>query len=449
MVAVPQPSPTYLRNEPLYVGVDISKKTNVAALDSQFLRRKTERRLRPTFKFDNTPEGYDLLLSEMQKYAPLAQCHVIMEQTGHYHYTLLYHLRERGVTVYLMHVQEKPTKLKNDWRDAQTLVNMLYSQIALGTQVDDSTQEVHKVMDLSEIAVKLRSLILYRRELVKETTRRRNRLRIFIDVFFPEFTQAIVDPNCPSALNLRERFPTPELIAAADITQLRACCTGRNPGKAKLKKLQELAKNTIGVKGTTTEIMQLEQGTIIKDLRNLEASKADIEAKITELVERSREGKILMSIPMISPVRAAAIIAMMANINNFAKVGHFRAYCGWSPTQQQTGESYDFMSLGKGGNRTLKSELYLIALSLISQDTEWRELYRRLVPRLCQYDKRIKDYRGKNKAVGHVIGRLCALIYRLLKDDAAMLAKLKPGETIPPPKCYDRAIHQSHRAKRR
>ncbi len=49
----------------------------------------------------------------------------------------------------------------------------------------------------------------------------------------------------------------------------------------------------------------------------------------------------------------------------------------------------------------------------IMSETEWAKLYKRLVPRLCAYDERTQTYRGRGKAVGHVIGRLITLIYAL------------------------------------
>lgn len=62
--------------------------------------------------------------------APLEQCSVIMEQTGHYHKPLEHYLLELDLSVYVMHVQRRPTGLlKTDKRDALGLANHLYNQL--------------------------------------------------------------------------------------------------------------------------------------------------------------------------------------------------------------------------------------------------------------------------------------------------------------------------------
>jgi len=82
----------------------------------------------------------------------------------------------------------------------------------------------------------------------------------------------------------------------------------------------------------------------------------------------------------------------------------------------------------------------------IMSETEWAKLYKRLVPRLCAYDERTQTYRGRGKAVGHVIGRLITLIYALLKQDDETLSHLAPGTQPPEPILYDPELHRHHRA---
>ena len=55
-----------------------------------------------------------------------------MEQTGHYHRSLLQYLLELDLPVYVMHVQSREARmLKTDKRDALGLANHLYNQLAL------------------------------------------------------------------------------------------------------------------------------------------------------------------------------------------------------------------------------------------------------------------------------------------------------------------------------
>jgi len=86
-----------------------------------------------------------------------------------------------------------------------------------------------------------------------------------------------------------------------------------------------------------------------------------------------------------------------------------------------------------------------VAWNAIKTETEWASLYKRLVPRLCTYDERTQTYKGKGKAVGHVIGRLITLIYALLRQDYEMLSHLTPGTEPPEPVLYDPELHKRHR----
>ena len=93
----------------------------------------------------------------------------------------------------------------------------------------------------------------------------------------------------------------------------------------------------------------------------------------------------------------------------------------------------------------MKKMMYLVAWNAIKDETEWASLYKRLVPRLCSYDERTLAYKGKGKAIGHVIGRLITLIYALLKQDDETLSHLLPGTPPPDPVLYERELHKRHR----
>ena len=94
----------------------------------------------------------------------------------------------------------------------------------------------------------------------------------------------------------------------------------------------------------------------------------------------------------------------------------------------------------------MKKMMYLVAWRAIKDETEWAALYKRLVPRLCTYDERTQTYRGRGKALGHVIGRVITLIYALLKQDDETLNHLAPGTEPPEPVLYDRQLHRHHRS---
>ena len=286
----------------------------------------------------------------------------------------------------------------------------------------------------------------HRYELVNESTQRKNKLTAICDELFPELTQVFKDPNLPTALDLRERFPTPHAVATASLTALREVRKKSFPSEAQLVVLQQLAAQSIGTKDVARQRgLLLEQELLIKELHLIQDHLARLEGEICQIVEQCREGKILLSIPPMSPLAAATMLAGIGHIANFEDAAHLKSYCGWAPKRAQTGVTFDRTRLTQGGSREMKRVMYLVAWNAIKTETEWASLYKRLVPRLCSYDESTQAYKGKGKPLGHVIGRLITLIYALLKQDDEMLRHLAPGTQPPEPVLYDPELHRHHR----
>jgi transposase len=84
-----------LRNESLYIGVDVAKTKHVAGFVSKTLiERHTRFEACPALAFENTREGFRLLVERMREYADLEHVFILMERTGHYHKALLQYLQE-------------------------------------------------------------------------------------------------------------------------------------------------------------------------------------------------------------------------------------------------------------------------------------------------------------------------------------------------------------------
>ncbi|GHO61111.1 IS110 family transposase [Ktedonobacter sp. SOSP1-52] len=436
------------RREFIYIGVDIGKFKHVAGFISKtLLERHQHFEHCPAFVFEQSREGFRALVERIRSYCPLEHCFIVMEQTGHYHRPLLQYLLELDIPVYVMHVQNRQGgMLKTDKRDALGLANHLYNQLALGVQVENKLQAIRRAVPPSEAAAQLKGLMRHRYELAIEATQRKNKLTAICDELFPEFTQVFKNPNLPTALDLREKFSTPHAVATATLVALRDVRKKNYPSEAQLILLQQLAAQSIGTKNLARQRgLLLEQELLIKEMRLIQEHMERLDMEIAQVVEHSREGQILLSIPPICPMYAAAILATIGHIANFEDSGHLKAYFGWAPKRAQTGASFDRARLTQGGSREMKKVMYLVAWNAVKSETEWASLYKRLVPRLCTYDERTQTYKGRGKALGHVIGRLITLIYALLKQDDEILSHLSPGAEPPEPILYDPDLHKRHR----
>jgi hypothetical protein len=287
----------------------------------------------------------------------------------------------------------------------------------------------------------------HRYELVQECTQRKNKLTAICDERFPELVQVFHDPNRPAALAYRERFPTPQALATAPWTALVALRVGNHPSTAQLTNLQRLAGETIGTHDTVRQRgLVLEQHQLIGELRLLQAHLQELEREIVQVVEQTREGAILLSMPDIGPIQAAAILAAVGNIRNFSRAAELKAYFGWAPTREQSGTSRDAERHAHTGTRTMKQMFFLIACNAVQRRAgAWRQLYERLLPRLCTYDERRQAYRGRTRVLVRIAGQMVEMVYAFLARDAALLDQVPPGQDPPPPLLYDAAIHRRHR----
>jgi transposase len=435
--------------ETLYVGIDIGKRGHVAGfLSTTLLVRHRRFEHCPALSFENSREGYYSLVERIKTFVPLTQVQVLLEVTGHYHRALMQYLQDLGIPVYIIHVQKRPEGLlKSDKRDALTLANRLYNQLEKGIQVSEPLQAVRQLLPSTQAATQLRGLIQHHVELVQESTQRKNKLTSICDELFPELTRLLRNPNLPTALALRSRFPTPTELAAATFTELREA-RGRtcSVSNAKLLELQRLARQSIGVNDPSrVRGLVMAQKQLIAELKLLEEHQTQLEAEIIQIVEQSREGKILTSIPGIGSMAAAMLIATIGTIANFERAAQLKSYFGWAPKVAQSGTTLDWARLSPRGNRHLKWTMYLVVWRAIQWDSEWKEMYERLLPRKCRTDERTHRLIGREKVIGRLAGQMISVIYALLKQDHNLLARTEPGQKPPEPALYDREVHHQHR----
>jgi transposase len=189
-----------LVNESMYVGIDVGKTKHVAGFVSMTLLARHERfEACPALLFENSREGFTRLLERLSALAPLEQCFVLLERTGHYHRALQQYLQEVDIPVYVLHVQRRPAGLlKTDKRDALSLANRLYNQLERGIQVAEKLQLIRRLVPPTAAAVQLKGLIRHRYELIRESTRRKNKLTALADELAPRVGPGLQRSPCAS-----------------------------------------------------------------------------------------------------------------------------------------------------------------------------------------------------------------------------------------------------------
>lgn len=427
--------------DPLFLGIDIGKEHHHVGFLSATLLKQHKQRYEacPTREIANKRTDFEGLLRLITQYGPPERCHVLFERTGHYGQALEQYLEEAGCVIYHIQAAKRYSKNKTDKDDARALAVKLYTQIGLRAPVVDRDEQIHRQAPPAPVVRRLRRLVGHRAELIKESVRRQNKLTAIADELFPELTEIYKDPNGPSALALRDAYPTPAVIAQMPVEALQSTRIYTRPGNAAFVRLKELAVQSIGNKDTERQMsLILEQHQLIRELRMVTEHIEELDTHIEELVPTTREGQILMSLPSVSPVTAGILLAGIGNVDNFESASKLRGYMGWSPKRSQTGTSYDKVSLDKSGNAMMKGTMYMVTKAAIRWSPRWKKLYERLVAKRCGYDTRKERHVGKMKILGRVAGQIIGVIFVLLRDDANLVAKhTKEGTPIPPPVLYD------------
>lgn len=381
-------------------------------------------------------------------YVPLTQVYVVLEVTGHYHRPLLQYLQEVELPTYVLHVQKRQEGLlKSDKRDALGLANLLFNQLEKGVQVGDPLQAIRRLAPPTPAAAQLRSMVQHRQELIGESTRRTNKLTAICDEVFPELTRILKNPNLPTALMLRKRFPTPATLATASLSALQELRgQNRSLSDAKLLELQRLAQESIGTKDhARLRGLVFEQGQLIAELELIQTHLEQLESELVQVVGHSREGEILTSIPGIGATQAAAIIASIGNIANFEHAAQLKSYFGWAPQVTQSGSTLDHSRLSRRGHRQMKQTMYLVVWHAIHvKESNWQKMYERLVPIKCRFNEKTREYTGRNKVIGRIAGQMASVVFALLRADQEAVIKTPAGATLPNPRLYDPEIHRQH-----
>lgn len=432
------------RGEHLYVGIDIGKAKHVAAFVSSTLRERHTYDKCPTISFENNRAGFEALLAQIAAHGARDTCSIVVEPTGHYHKVLEQYIVEHNITLYMQHVGKRPNRMiKSDRRDALGLARHLYQQEHLGTETGVESEKARLTYSPASVCAHLRIWTRRRQDLVSEQVTRKNRLTSICDQLFPELRTVLRDVNGVGALAVRARFPTPAMIVAASMDDLRSVRVGSYPSESNLSKIREVARDSIGLRDPLRlRALTCEQDQLIGEYRLAEIHLAQLDAFILPTINSSREGQILTSIPGIGANTAANLMVQIGSIARFPGASQLRSYLGWGVTHTQTGVSIDQTKRSRGGTRSTRRAMYMIAMGFARTDKsqhEWAKIYTRLTA---------NGARSGGAVIGRIAGQIIGTIYQLLQADYLLVAGLAPDSEIPAPQLYDHAKHQADDARR-
>ena len=406
---------------PLYVGIDVSSKSNVAYL------MKPNGDKYSSFPVQNNHGGAKLLSEKITAALGAMQLNDVvigLEATSVYGDNLVYALREDGRLgqfqrkIYVLNPKQVrkfkeayPDLPKNDYVDAFVIADHLrFGRIGGEVYMDDYRYKA------------LQTLTRARFFAVQSLTREKQR---FANYLFLKCSGMAQDKDIPNSsattLALMEHFETADDLAKVSLDELTAFMIKAGRGRfadpeATAKAVQSAAKASYRLPKTVSDSLNQVMSVSIASMRAIETQIKTLDKAIEQ--QFTIIPNTLTSIPGIGKVYSAGIIAEIGDINRFQSQASVAKYAGFAWSQHQSGDfEAEQTHLIKSGNRFLRYYLLEAANSVRRCDSEFRRYYD------LKY-KEVNQFQHK-RALALTARKLVRLVFRLLKDNR--LYKLPEG----------------------
>lgn len=399
---------------PLYVGIDVSCKSNVVCL------MRPDGTKHSTFSVQNNLGGAKLMSKKITSALTAMQLSDVvigMEATSVYGDNLMYFLREDGQLgqfnrkLHLLNPKQVkkfkeayPDLPKNDTVDSFVIADHLrFGRISSEVYMDDYRYKALQMLTRARFSA------------VQNLTREKQRFINYLFLKCSGLAQEKVFSNRfgAASIALIESFEDVDELANMDLDKLAALIAknGRNhfeDPKAVAKAVHSAAIGSYQLPQTVNNSVNQAMSVSVVSMRALEAQIKVLDkaiAKQFEIIPNT-----LTSIKGIGPVYSAGIIAEIGDINRFKGQASVAKYAGLVWTQHQSGsfEAED-TRLIKSGNRYLRYYLLEAANSLRRCDPEFRRYYNLKF-------KEVNKHQHK-RALALTARKLVRLLFRLLKDN--------------------------------
>ncbi len=398
---------------PLYVGIDVSSKTNVTYL------MKPDGSKHNSFSVQNNVGGAKILTEKIvsaMNALSLTDVVIGMEATSIYGDHLVHTLREDGSLgrfqrkIHVLNPKQVrkfkdayPDLPKNDFVDAFIIADHLrFGRIASEVYMDDYRYEA------------LKTLTRARFYAVQNLAREKQR---FANYLFQKYSELAQNPDFKNTsatmLNLVSDFESVDDLANVPLEHLTAYIEKSGRGRfsdpeAVAKQIQTAARGSYRLPKTINDSVNQAMSASIATMRAMEVQIKTLEKAIEQQFQIIPN--TLTSIPGIGPVYSAGIIAEIGDIHRFESQASVAKYAGLVWSQHQSGDfEAERTHMIKSGNRFLRYYLLEAANSVRRCDSEFKRYY----------DLKFKEVNvGQHKrALALTARKLVRLVFRLLKDN--------------------------------
>jgi transposase len=380
-----------------YLGIDIGKNTHVASL--------MDEKAKIIFKahsFSNTSEGAKTLLERIAPYAP--DLEIGMEATGHYWLSLYSFLVENHFVVHVINPIQtdgwrKGTEIRKRKTDIIDSV-LIADFIRYGDFIETSLAD--------EDTMSLRNLSRFRNYLVSSISDLKRKTICVLDQIFPEYHSAFTNIFGKTSKELLLQFNSPsdyEEVTSKQLEELLSQVTLKGFATKKFNAISSLAKTSFGIT-FCVDSFSFQLKLLIEQINFIEQQVIDVESQMFELLEKINSP--ITTIPGVGDVTAATILGEIGDINRFSNASKLVAYAVIDASVSQSGE-YESTNnrMSKRGSPYLRKALFRAAFIASNHDPVFK----------AYYQKKRREGKHHNVAVGAVARKLCHTIYAVLKNN--------------------------------
>jgi len=356
----------------IIIGVDIASETHYARA---FDWRGKE--LGNVYIFGNSAEGFYGFTSWMSELARKAnKDHTIIgaEPTGHYWFSLGMYLRDNGIKMVLVspyHVKRSQElddnhPSKTDRKDPKTIAKLVID----GRYIEPYIPE--------GIYAELRVAMNCRWRIIREQTVIQNQIQRWLKIYFPEHKNVYGSFEGISSLMILRIAPLPTDVIALGVDGINAVWRKaklRAVGIKKATRLCEAAAESIGcTDGSIAARMEIT--LLLDDYESKLQQYNAVMTTVEELCSQVPEVTELVKIKGIGLVTVAGILAEIGDLRRFDSPRQIQKLAGLAIRENSSGKHKGRTSISKRGRAKLRCILFRAAISLASQNKEFREIHR-------------------------------------------------------------------------
>lgn len=389
-----------------YIGIDCHKYTHTATIINCFNENLG------CITFNNDLKGFDSLVKKVESVKGDLIAIFGLEDTKHLGYSLAEYLfnknyRVKHINSNLTYAERKknPIIYKNDEFDSYCIAKVLLDELDNLTDAENN-----------EIYWTLKQVVKMRNNLVKSNINLKNKLHAQLLHHYPNYNRVFADLSSETCLVFFENYPSPNLLSTKEDLSifLKENTKSRQYNKFATKMfdlIQEYEIYKTDYQEQRNSIIKL----LIQELKENNRRLKEMENTIVNIYDKI--GKKLHTIPGISKVYAASILAEIGNIYRFSNSGKLARYAGIAPNEKSSGGK-DVHLTNQFGNRNLNSLIYYICCISLSTGKTSGENIRANNPIFREYyQKKISEGKTKHQAIICIMRRLTNIIYKILKED--------------------------------